>query len=66
MKTVSGEQRYWNPYIGGVLLGILLFLSFFLVGHGLGASGGLARCGAWVEHLIAPARAAASATNSWP
>ena len=34
---------YWNPYVSGVLLGLVLFLSFLVTGHGLGASGGLAR-----------------------
>jgi uncharacterized protein len=37
------NQRYWNPYLCGVLLGGVLFLSFLITGHGLGASGGLAR-----------------------
>jgi hypothetical protein len=36
-------DRFWNPYVCGVLLGGVLYLSFLLTGHGLGASGGLAR-----------------------
>jgi uncharacterized membrane protein YedE/YeeE len=42
----SGETtglRYMNPYAAGVLLGVVLFLSFVLFGHGLGASGGIAQ-----------------------
>jgi uncharacterized membrane protein YedE/YeeE len=39
----QNENRYWNPYLCGVLLGGVLFLSFLVTGHGLGASGGLAR-----------------------
>ena len=35
--------KYMNPYVGGVLLGVVLFLSFLFTGHGLGASGGMAR-----------------------
>ena len=34
-------RPYLNPYVGGALLGILLFLAFFITGGGLGASGGL-------------------------
>lgn len=34
-------RPYLNPYVGGTLLGILLFLAFFITGGGLGASGGL-------------------------
>jgi hypothetical protein len=32
-----------NPYVAGVFLGIVLFLSFLVFGHGLGASGGVAK-----------------------
>jgi hypothetical protein len=39
----QSEERYWNPYLSGVLLGGVLYLSFLVTGHGLGASGGLAR-----------------------
>ena len=48
------SKPYWNPYLGGVLLGIVLFSSFFLSGNGLGASGGLSRYVAFIEDLIAP------------
>ena len=54
MNTLVEKTRYWNPYIGGVLLGILLFLSFFLVGHGLGASGGVHRVAVAIEDLVIP------------
>jgi uncharacterized membrane protein YedE/YeeE len=37
------SDGFWNPYLCGVLLGGVLFLSFLMTGHGLGASGGLAR-----------------------
>jgi len=39
----QSNDRYWNPYLCGILLGGVLFLSFLVTGHGLGASGGLAR-----------------------
>jgi len=48
------SKNYWNSYSGGVLLGIVLFASFFLTGNGLGASGGLSRYMAYIEDLIAP------------
>ena len=47
-------KGYWNPYFGGLLLGLVLFLSFFITGQGLGASGGLNRMLVWVEDLVAP------------
>jgi len=49
------EKPYVNPYLGGALLGVVLFLSFFITGNGLGASGGMNRIVVFVEDLIAPA-----------
>ena len=31
MKRTTDEVKYWNPYVAGVLLGVLLFLSFFII-----------------------------------
>jgi uncharacterized membrane protein YedE/YeeE len=48
------SQPYANPYLGGVLLGLVLFASYFITGNGLGASGGLSRYMAFIEDLVAP------------
>lgn len=48
-------RAYIHPYLGAVLLGIVLFLSFFLTGNGLGASGGLNRIIVYIQDLIDPA-----------
>ena len=48
-------RDYIHPYLGGLLLGLVLFLAFFLTGNGLGASGGLNRIVVFVQDLIAPA-----------
>ena len=37
--TTDRSKKYLNPYLGGVLLGIVLLLAFFFSGRGLGASG---------------------------
>ncbi len=47
-------RPYVNAYLGGILLGLVLFAAFFLTGNGLGASGGLNRLVVWVEDAIAP------------
>jgi uncharacterized protein len=47
-------ERYMNPYIAGALLGVLLFLTVMATGHGLGASGGLARMLVAVEDIFVP------------
>jgi uncharacterized membrane protein YedE/YeeE len=48
------EKPYLNPYLGGALLGVVLFLAFFITGNGLGASGGLNRYIVFIEDLVAP------------
>ena len=35
------KTTYFNPYIGGVLLGLVLLIAFYISGRGLGASGAL-------------------------
>ena len=39
METKNNVKPYFNPYFGGVLLGLLLLVTFFITGRGLGASG---------------------------
>lgn len=48
------EKPYVHPYLGGALLGVVLFLAFFLTGNGLGASGGLNRVVVYVQDQFAP------------
>ncbi|HEX6386817.1 MAG TPA: YeeE/YedE thiosulfate transporter family protein [Anaerolineae bacterium] len=47
-------KAYVNPYLAGILLGVVLFLSFFTTGNGLGASGGMNRILVFAEDLIVP------------
>ncbi len=61
MASDNRHVPYWSPYAAGFGLGVTLLLSFWLLGAGLGASGGLARMAAWAQHLVAPARVEASA-----
>lgn len=54
ISAPENEKPYLNPYLGGIGIGILLFLSFFLVGRGLGASGALTRVLATGMDAVAP------------
>lgn len=53
-KEHKGPKPYIHPYAGGMLLGCVLFLSFFISGNGLGASGGLNRIIVFFEDMIVP------------
>jgi len=49
------EQRsYWNPYVAGVVLGLVMLGSFLIMGFGLGSSGAITRIGVSFAHLFAP------------
>jgi uncharacterized membrane protein YedE/YeeE len=47
-------KAYINPYLAGFALGLVLFLSFYLTGNGLGASGGLNRAVVAVQDVVVP------------
>lgn len=48
------EKPFINAYAGGILLGIVLFLAFFITGNGLGASGGISRLMVYFEDALIP------------
>ncbi len=48
------RDGYMNPYAAGVFIGIVLFASFVLFGHGLGASGGIAKVASAAVDLVSP------------
>jgi uncharacterized protein len=55
------SDTYMNPYLAGICLGLVLLVSFFILGAGLGASGGIARLAAALEGTLAPSHTRASA-----
>jgi len=48
------QNGYWSPIIGGIILGIALFISFIIAGQGMGASGAFARATAQIAYTIDP------------
>ena len=57
MFLKHGHRGYLNPYLGGILLGLLLLVTFYITGRGLGASGAIKSTVAAVVHEIAPEHA---------
>lgn len=53
--SAGGSKPYLNPYLAGVLLGVMLLGSFLVLGVGLGASAGIARIGAFAQGCVMPA-----------
>lgn len=51
-------NRFWNPYVGGVALGLVLLATFLVMGKGLGASGATFRAGVWAVDKVASSHVA--------
>ena len=63
-KNKYDGSVYLNPYLGGVILGTVLLLSFYLSGRGLGASGAVKNTVAATVNVIAPQHVEKSAYYS--
>ena len=53
-RNMKKAQPYWNPYVVGVGIGLLIILSFLVTGRGLGAIGAFNGLLASLMHAIAP------------
>lgn len=54
------SEKFWNPYLAGVALGLVLLASFLIMGKGLGASGAANRFGVAAAQVIAPEHVASN------
>jgi uncharacterized protein len=54
-------DKFWNPYLAGVALGLVLAATYLVMGTGLGASGGSLRMGVAVLSAVAPGHVASTA-----
>ncbi len=52
--TTPNERPFWNPYVAGVVLGLVLLSSFLVMGFGLGSSSAFTRLGVAGIHVVAP------------
>ena len=54
------ETKYMNPYLAGVLLGLLLLATIYITGRGLGASGAIKSSAIATVEMLAPSHAAST------
>ncbi|HKL66966.1 MAG TPA: YeeE/YedE thiosulfate transporter family protein [Bacteroidales bacterium] len=54
MTKKDKSKKYINPYLGGVLLGLVLIAANFISGRGLGASGAVKSSVVTVVNAVAP------------
>ncbi len=57
-NNTKGPQPYWNPYVAGFMLGLVLLTAFVVMGRGLGASGAFSTLIATGINQVAPEHAA--------
>jgi len=58
--AVKTAQPYWNPYLAGLGLGLVLLTAFVIMGRGLGASGAFSSVLATGVQAVAPGHATAN------
>ncbi len=56
-QSVHTAQPYWNPYLAGMGLGLVLLAAFVIMGRGLGASGAFSSLIATGVNAVSPAHA---------
>jgi uncharacterized protein len=54
------ETKYMNPYLAGVLLGLLLIATIYITGRGLGASGAFKSYAVTIVEKVAPTHASST------
>ena len=64
MDNRKNKHIYWNPYFGGLLLGILIIFSFYMTGRGLGATGAMKSTVVAAVDTVAPTHAESNAYYS--
>jgi hypothetical protein len=61
MHTTTHEKPFWNPYVAGVFLGLVLLGTFLTMGFGLGSSAAATRLAVAGAHTVAPVAIEANA-----
>ena len=59
-SLTRNERTYWSPYLAGSAIGLTLVLTYYVMGHGLGASGAFTQFTAKLVQLVAPEHARAN------
>ncbi len=62
--TKSGPAPFWNPYVAGFGLGLVLLAAYLIAGRGLGATGAFSSVAAWIANTISPEHAQALAVHA--
>jgi uncharacterized membrane protein YedE/YeeE len=64
VRRARAAQPYWNPYLAGFLIGLVLLAAFVVMGRGLGATGAFSAVLVWLLSLASPAYVEGNAIHS--
>ena len=64
VRAARTPQPYWNPYLVGILLGVMLLASYLVAGRGLGATGAFSSVAAWIASVFSPVHAMVNPVHS--
>jgi len=57
-------SAYWNPYVVGFLLGLVLLATYAVTGRGLGATASFSAVAAWIAGSLSPEHVQANAVHA--
>ncbi len=60
----ASPRAFWNPYLAGILLGLVLLATYAVTGRGLGATGAFGALSTWFASLLSPAHVEANVAHA--
>jgi uncharacterized membrane protein YedE/YeeE len=63
-RSAAAPRPHWNPYLAGVLLGLVLLGTYLVTGRGLGATAGFAAVATWLGGIFTPESIQTSAIHA--
>lgn len=60
----AAARPFWNPYLAGIALGLVLLATYLVTGRGLGATAGFAAVATWIASIVSPSHIPASIVHA--
>ena len=60
----AASRPFWNPYLAGILLGLVLLATYVITGRGFGATAGFAAVATWIAGIVSPSHIQASVVHA--
>jgi len=60
----ASPRAFWNPYLAGILLGLVLLATYAVTGRGLGATGAFGALSTWFASVVSAAPVEANVAHA--